>query len=462
MASPHFSTTQMDNRGTRQSFLVTYSNSDLSLFPTRESFGVAVAEAFDFGPAESKVKYWACAREPHEHTSGFHYHVSLLMSKPKRWTGVKKHLSDQYGIVVNFSTSHNMYYFAFKYVTKSDTDFVTSDLHPPLESIATPQTSKSVKASRRSSVARAAKKSAARQLELDPPEQNGACPTTKVPRLDKFGVIKFIRKESIKDGDHLYNVAEARSIAGNDDLARFLATQNRRSVDDLFECAERLATAKAPNEKIEPPRMEVIRRAATDQCIAGCNQQWLACALEVLANNRVNPEEFAFAIRDLLTNGRGKRRNILLIGKSNCAKTFLLDPIRDLFNTYTNAGNNKYTWQDAADCSVMFLNDFRWSPEIISWADLLLLLEGHPVRFPTPKNHCARDILFTKDAPVFATSEGEIKFSGSYGRSNDQENEMMRVRWKIYKLFYQIPDEEIITMKKCPRCFANLVLMGDD
>ena len=208
--------------------------------------------------------------------------------------------------------------------------------------------------------------------------------------------------------------------------------------------------------------MEVIRRAATDQCIAGCNQQWLACALEVLANNRVNPEEFAFAIRDLLTNGRGKRRNILLIGKSNCAKTFLLDPIRDLFNTYTNAGNNKYTWQDAADCSVMFLNDFRWSPEIISWADLLLLLEGHPVRFPTPKNHCARDILFTKDAPVFATSEGEIKFSGSYGRSNDQENEMMRVRWKIYKLFYQIPDEEIITMKKCPRCFANLVLMGDD
>jgi len=55
MASPHFSTTQMDNRGTRQSFLVTYSNSDLSLFPTRESFGVAVAEAFDFGPAESKV-----------------------------------------------------------------------------------------------------------------------------------------------------------------------------------------------------------------------------------------------------------------------------------------------------------------------------------------------------------------------------------------------------------------------
>ena len=115
------------------------------------------------------------------------------------------------------------------------------------------------------------KKSGPHQWQLDPPqEQNASCPM-KVARLDKFSVVKLILNGSIKEEDHIYNVAEARSISGNEDLARFLATQNRRSLDELFECAKQLA--KTLSKKIEPPCFESIRKIAADNCVEGCNCQ---------------------------------------------------------------------------------------------------------------------------------------------------------------------------------------------
>jgi hypothetical protein len=48
------------------------------------------------------------------------------------------------------------------------------------------------------------------------------------------------------------------------------------------------------------------------------------------------------------------------------------------------------------------LNDFRWSPQIIAWQDLLLLLEGQKVNLPAPKSHFAKDVTFEGDTPIFS------------------------------------------------------------
>ena len=64
-------------------------------------------------------------------------------------------------------------------------------------------------------------------------------------------------------------------------------------------------------------RMDVTREAR------GC---W-PCAEEVLYNNKVHPILYAAAVRELLTLGRGKYRNLMIVGKTNCGKTFLLKPL---------------------------------------------------------------------------------------------------------------------------------------
>ena len=44
------------------------------------------------------------------------------------------------------------------------------------------------------------------------------------------------------------------------------------------------------------------------------------------------------------------------------------------------------TWVGLDECEVAYINDFRWSTEIIAWIDFLLLLEGQKVHLPQPKN----------------------------------------------------------------------------
>ena len=64
------------------------------------------------------------------------------------------------------------------------------------------------------------------------------------------------------------------------------------------------------------------------------NGQWLECALEILQKNGIERVLFADAIVALLALGRGKGRNIYITGPANCGKTFILDPLKVIFNTF--------------------------------------------------------------------------------------------------------------------------------
>ena len=44
---------------------------------------------------------------------------------------------------------------------------------------------------------------------------------------------------------------------------------------------------------------------------------------------------------------------------------------------------------------------------MIPWNDLLLLLEGQPVRFPTPQNHMAKDVLLTSEISIAEVVKGK-------------------------------------------------------
>ena len=140
-------------------------------------------------------------------------------------------------------------------------------------------------------------------------------------------------------------------------------------------------------------RLEIIQQCADGECVVGCDDVWLECALEVLTNNRIDPIVFAKALRDLLEKGRGKFRNLLIVGPANCAKTFLLTPLTKLFETFSNPANDKYAWLGAELAEIIFLNEFcRKFPEIIAWKELLLLLEGQSVHLPSPENHYNNNI----------------------------------------------------------------------
>ena len=87
-----------------------------------------------------------------------------------------------------------------------------------------------------------------------------------------------------------------------------------------------------------------------------------------------------------------------------------LSPLQKIFNTFSNPANGKYAWLGAQKAEIIFLNDFRWSQEIIAWKDLLILLEDQAVHLPSPKSHYSNNICIDKDTRIVAASKGEITY----------------------------------------------------
>ena len=84
---------------------------------------------------------------------------------------------------------------------------------------------------------------------------------------------------------------------------------------------------------------------------------------------------------------------------------------------------NNIKREDISEAEVLFLNDFRWSANIIPWHDFLLLLEGQEVHLPAPKTHFKQDISFKGDTPIFCTAKDEIALvRGSFGRQGDRND----------------------------------------
>ena len=155
------------------------------------------------------------------------------------------------------------------------------------------------------------------------------------------------------------------------------------------------------------PRMVVLKQFIDKECVVSCSGLWLRCAREVLRQNQINTYEFSSAIRQLLNKGRQKKLNILLVGPTNCGKSFLLNPLELIFKTFANPATGKYAWVGLDECEIGYLNDFRWSAELIAWNDLLLLLEGQTVHLPRPKNMFSTDMCIDRlnTIPIFGTSK---------------------------------------------------------
>ena len=128
---------EIDKSKPRRTYLVTYNKADLQKFPTRELFAKAVLTAFTSRRGKFVPQHWACCLEKHS-DGGYHYHVALKLSGPKRWLEAKRALETKHGIAVNFS-DHDGYYTAYQYIRKEDDMVYHSTGHPNLDEVGFPR-----------------------------------------------------------------------------------------------------------------------------------------------------------------------------------------------------------------------------------------------------------------------------------------------------------------------------------
>lgn len=436
--------TELQARDMRKVYMITYSQADLSKCPDRKTFADFVLKAFNFENSSVKPLQWAVCKELHQN-GGSHYHMCIKLDKNKRWASVKCKLLEN-GINVNFTDGHSNYMTAFRYVNKSDTEVLLSDSHPDLDLATSPKTSKASKANR----------SRKRTSETtSKPKQN------KSKRLTKLQVMEIIKRKNIKNETDFLALASIQSEEGLNDLKIFIANNPERVYKELISKTWKLEEAQNKVKRSSESRINRIIRFSQGDCVETCSETWYESAKQLLKKNNINAYVFADALRDLLINGRGKGRPVMIYGPANSGKTSILNPLNTIFDTFTNPASSKYAFVGVEKAEVIFMNDFRWSPEMIPWQEFLNLLEGQNVHLAAPKSHFAEDIYLCKDTPIFATSISPVQFSGK-SPNIQGENKMMDVRWKIFQFSHQIPDSEKKNMTPCPKCFSKLVLLGND
>ena len=149
----------------------------------------------------------------------------------------------------------------------------------------------------------------------------------------------------------------------------------------------------------------------------------------------------------------------MITGKSNCGKTFMLKPLRLIFECFEIPSHGTFNWVGAEQKECILLNDFRWSSKVIEWSDLLNVLEeGMVIHVPVPKTHFAEDALWTADTPFFATSKKKIVKYNEDGDIDQVETEMMDTRWKVWKFKYGHKVSAEKELAPCGKCFADLIL----
>ena len=69
-------------------------------------------------------------------------------------------------------------------------------------------------------------------------------------------------------------------------------------------------------------------------------------ALKILRNNDVDKFVFVDNVPELLRKWRSKNRNLIITGSSNYGKTFILNPLNTIFDTFSNPSCCKYAFVD--------------------------------------------------------------------------------------------------------------------
>ena len=132
-------------------------------------------------------------------------------------------------------------------------------------------------------------------------------------------------------------------------------------------------------------------------------------------------------------------------------KTFMLKPLKRIFGDrlFDNPANDKYAWFSAEKAEVILLQDFRFCREVITWKDLLLLLEGETVKLQAPKNHFATDVVISSDVPNFATSKASIVFKGPQNVEDECKTEMMNSRWRTIRFKNEFEEKDQKKLEYC-------------
>ena len=364
----------------RTVYLVTYSKADVLKIQSRKQFAEIVAEQFNRNG--NIVLQWASSVELHRE-EGVHYHLAIKLKAGRRFKQVKQNIHDSHGINLDFSEWHDNYYSAYTYATKFDSHFETSEGHPVLFN--PPRTAAATSSKRKSASVKRKILPSDDKPSIEPLKKK----EYKLPRLNNEAVAKIILDNNVRSEKELCALAKTQAKEGKHDLQSYLYKHpNIKYRNDLIATVWKIEESEADIAREKKTLLQILEEARSKPCSVDkkgnqCKGSWIVAALETLSRNSVSRQHFSSLVLNSLNHGRGKGRNFMICGPANCAKSFMLMPLTEIYRCFVTPSQGSYNWVEAPEKEVIFLNDLRYEKDgektVMPWNMFLNLLEGAPV-----------------------------------------------------------------------------------
>jgi flagellar biosynthesis GTPase FlhF len=283
--------------------------------------------------------------------------MAMKLDRCQRWLPIREYIHQEFGVNVNFSNRHCNYFTAWKYACKEDLAPLQSEDHPDLANALPPRT---LAASQR--VSQSSQHTDANVVD-EPPRKR------QRTRLSNFEFASIVRTKNLKTRTEVLAFASMQEKEGKCDLSEYIFNRSRKMLQEVMETAWDMENAEADLERSRLERITLLESAAAEECVRGCDQEWIKQAEDILIRNHIQKEEFTTTIYNVLKHGRGKYRNVLLIGPANCGKTFLLNPLSIIYRAFQNPASTTFAWVGVEEAEIIMLNDFRWSSQVNSFND---------------------------------------------------------------------------------------------
>ncbi|KAK3709222.1 hypothetical protein QZH41_004581 [Actinostola sp. cb2023] len=189
--------------------------------------------------------------------------MAIKLNKVQRWLPSKRYLQERFGVSVHYSNVHHNYYSAWRYVTKSDTDYEERDGHPDLQNTPNPRTSME----KRKSTAETSECPTKKAWPRTSKAAKRVKPVPKKKHLTPYLVSDLIVRKNIITR-YLYALAQEQKEQGKTDLVEFILNRSTKSISDLLATTWEMKTAKAKIARSKKSRMEILEEVSKADCVA--------------------------------------------------------------------------------------------------------------------------------------------------------------------------------------------------
>ena len=397
-----------------------------------------------------------------------HDHMPVLAAKQFRYLPVKRALLQRYGLASHWSCTHVGYWSAVRYLVAPSPSKPLASLdsapvtwssngeHPPLNQCMHEPLTASALRKRRLYAETAAAESG-----------------QKAPKVSDMDIWPIVVQQGFRNAPdaphaHLELIAFAKNSCSRE-VHNFLF-KHRQRLSSLIDDIWRWENVEASLDHARLTRLAALEVSAEHPCV--CGGRWLDVVRQIFERNNICIEDVCRDVHHALHAGRSELAPVVVFAGRHGGegKSFFLKPLYTCYGhdfVFSSPQKGNFPLVDLPGKKVVFLDDWRFNEDVVSFATQCLWYDGSPFPIAQPQNQPGRmgHILYRGSAPLFVTTkacdmqrlEAWAALNPRTGSPWDANASMVFRRLKVYQFTQPLPKPDA-AIPFCARCFATLIL----